>query len=238
MTPVMTKSAMYDCAFVLVDIENISSIEYEQAIEIACCHSNNINVSTYGDAKHKPDVKGGYKNVRHVECTYKGKNSADIALSLQALELGLSEKVPCIIIVSSDSDFSIVATKLRAIGVDVYGVGSAHTKPHYVETLNLYYNVTKQKSTFKSKKMINIFGRRKSLCTQVFSSYQKINRSNTPSWVELELIEKRLRKTEPNFCPSFFGAKSLDTLIRSMERFDICKLNGKLRIKPYPHGLF
>lgn len=54
-----------------------------------------------------------------------GKNAADIALSLDALQLALTGGIERFIIASSDGDFAQVALRLRAFGKTVMGVGEA-----------------------------------------------------------------------------------------------------------------
>ena len=51
------------------------------------------------------------------------KDSADIALSLDALELGLTKQVDEIILATSDRDMSLVAQRLGELGIPVTGIG-------------------------------------------------------------------------------------------------------------------
>ncbi|MBQ6373915.1 MAG: NYN domain-containing protein [Clostridia bacterium] len=54
----------------------------------------------------------------------KGKNSSDIALVIGAMDLLAAGDVDCMIIASSDSDFSSLSVRLRNAGIDVVGMGT------------------------------------------------------------------------------------------------------------------
>lgn len=57
----------------------------------------------------------------------KGKNATDIALVIDAMDLLHSGRFDAFCLVSSDSDFTTLATRIREQGIDVYGVGEQKT---------------------------------------------------------------------------------------------------------------
>jgi len=60
------------------------------------------------------------------------KNAADMKLAIDAMDLLAERKLDGLCIVSSDSDFTVVAVRLRESGVAVYGLGEAKTPAPYV----------------------------------------------------------------------------------------------------------
>ena len=71
-----------------------------------------------------------------------GKNSADIALALDALELMLEEHADTFYLVTSDSDFASLCRKLRTRGGVVFIVGEDKTPPMLQEACNQFFTFT------------------------------------------------------------------------------------------------
>src|SRR5690606_11333247 len=61
-----------------------------------------------------------------------GKNSSDSALIIDAMDILYSEKVDGFCIVSSDSDFTRLATRLREAGMNVIGIGEKKTPKPFI----------------------------------------------------------------------------------------------------------
>ena len=64
---------------------------------------------------------------RHQPAHVKGKNAADIALAVDAMDLSYRERLDGFVLVSSDSDFTRLAQRLREGGFAVYGFGESKT---------------------------------------------------------------------------------------------------------------
>lgn len=127
--PIDLKTGITSKVAVLVDGENVSH-----------AHANEIlkGVETLGD----PPVRRVYGNIgaipewekvtefRFVH-TGSGKNSADIRLVIDAVDLAHSGGVETFVIVTSDGDFSHIAHYLRERGKKVIGLGEAKTSPRF-----------------------------------------------------------------------------------------------------------
>lgn len=70
-------------------------------------------------------------------CT-KGKNAADIALSLEAMDLMHMGQVTGVCLVSSDSDFTPVAIRLRCEDLRGYGFGERQTPAAFVAACSTF----------------------------------------------------------------------------------------------------
>jgi len=79
-----------------------------------------------------------------------GKNSADIALALDALEMMLEDRADTFYLVTSDSDFAGLCRKLRIRGGAVSIVGEEKTPPMLQEACNRFYTFTPVQDTERS----------------------------------------------------------------------------------------
>ena len=67
-----------------------------------------------------------------------GKNSTDSALIIDAMDLLYAGNLEGFVIVSSDSDFTRLATRLRESGMTVYGLGRRETPAAFVEACDRF----------------------------------------------------------------------------------------------------
>lgn len=113
----------------LIDGENISSALAGKIIIEAGKFGELLVKRVYGNAARIRgwDEAPGIKLVH----TGLGKNAADIALALDAAELSFEAKVRTVVLVSSDGDFSHLATFLRERGHMVAGMGEAKAPVNY-----------------------------------------------------------------------------------------------------------
>ena len=105
----------------LVDGENLS-VEHAGFLILTASKHGVLNVKRVYGAVTRLDgwtTAPGYRVV-HVPAR---KDAADIALSLDALELGLTRQVDEIVLATSDRDMTLVALRLAELGVSVTGIG-------------------------------------------------------------------------------------------------------------------
>ncbi len=118
---------------VLIDADN-SSPAWAEAIfhEIASLGEASVR-RIYGDFS-RPGLKGWSDRLaslalvpHHSPMNTVGKNSSDIALVIDAMDLLLSGRFDGFVLVSSDSDFTRLASRIREQGLDVFGIGQKKT---------------------------------------------------------------------------------------------------------------
>ena len=116
-------SPMSERVAVCVDGENIASSHAERIRAIAGTHGSPDTLRVYGNASA---ISGwhdavGYKIVH----SGVGKNATDILMTVDAMELALREGYQTLLIVSSDGDFTLLAMRLRELGISAIGIGEA-----------------------------------------------------------------------------------------------------------------
>ncbi|TWH82896.1 NYN domain-containing protein [Novosphingobium taihuense] len=93
----------------------------------------------------KPWVEFLRRNVieaKQVTAAKSGKNAADVALVVEAMQLALRGRCDALCIVSSDRDFVALTTFLKAEGIDAYGFGKASTGSKYRQSCAKFFEVS------------------------------------------------------------------------------------------------
>jgi NYN domain/OST-HTH/LOTUS domain len=118
---------------VLIDADNTSPKHAEALLEEVAKYGVPTVRRAYGDWTNN-HLNGWMKKVRGLALQpmlqvahTQGKNSTDSALIIDAMDLLYSGNVDAFALVSSDSDFTSLATRLRASGMTVYGLGLRKT---------------------------------------------------------------------------------------------------------------
>lgn len=117
---------------VLIDCDNANPSVLDYAMECAAACGRVVLKRAYGNhttlANRWKEALLPMGFAPHLQFQYAtGKNTADIALALDALEALLDGRVDCFLVVTSDSDFVHLCHKLRERGAAVHVVGEAKT---------------------------------------------------------------------------------------------------------------
>ncbi len=110
----------------LIDADNVSADVIQQAIELVASRHGAIHVRrAYCTAEAAVTHAKLFKSlsIRPIVNLSAGKNSNDIALAVDAIDLAIAERPAVVVIVSSDSDFAPLVIRLREKGCRVEGIG-------------------------------------------------------------------------------------------------------------------
>jgi uncharacterized LabA/DUF88 family protein len=225
---------------VLIDADNVPYSNIKGIIEEIAKYGIPTIKRIYGDWT-KPTVSG-WKNVllenaitpiQQYSYTT-GKNATDSAMIIDAMDLLYSEKVEGFCIVSSDSDFTRLAIRLREAGMKVFGIGERKTpnpfivacdKFTYIEIINApVINITasssevlKETGTKEPKGHMLQIG--KDIITLIAASITDVADEN--GWAFLADVGNLIIKKQPDFDPRNFGFSKLTSLIRTQKQFEI-----------------
>ncbi|MBN2075135.1 MAG: NYN domain-containing protein [Dehalococcoidales bacterium] len=145
-----------------------------------------------------------------------GKNATDSAMIIDAMDLLHTNDVQGFCIVSSDSDYTRLATRIRENGLFVIGVGEKKTPEAFVNACNQFiYSENLSKVTVPRKKR----GAKKTeeqdsidplpLLIQGFEMAAKED-----EWAFLAAIGNSLRQVDPAFDPRTYGHEKLQSLLK------------------------
>jgi uncharacterized LabA/DUF88 family protein len=117
---------MTDRVMLLIDADNVSLDVIEQAVPWVHQHFGGPHVRrAYCTAESAVKHQAAFKRlgIRPMVNLAAGKNSTDIALAVDAIDLAIVERPQVVVIASSDSDFAPLVSRLREKGCRVIGVG-------------------------------------------------------------------------------------------------------------------
>ena len=170
----------------------------------------------------------------------KGKNSGDIALVIDAMDLLHSGRFDGFCLVSSDSDFTRLAARIREEGVDVYGFGEQKTPEsfrqactRFIYTENLTSPAEPDSDAGKTAPAAPAPAKRQpSEAARLIASVIADMDEDGDGWVLAGAIGNRLRNAYPDFDQRTYGYAKLSDLIRATGRFEVeSKGPGGMRIR-------
>lgn len=169
----------------------------------------------------------------------KGKNSTDSALIIDAMDILHGELVDAFCIVSSDSDYTRLATRLRESGHFVMGVGEKKTPDAFVKACERFIyveNLDVQESTAgvesatgtstgtkgRSKRSTSATKAQPAKLSQNSDLMRKLRKAfniakGEEDEVSLSLIGQALRRLDPGFDPRSYGHASLSSLVSALK---------------------
>jgi uncharacterized LabA/DUF88 family protein len=235
---------------VLIDGDNIPSAYIKEMMEEIAKYGNPTIKRIYGDWT-RPHLSR-WKNlllenaitpIQQYGYTV-GKNATDSAMIIDAMDILYSEKVNGFCLVSSDSDFTRLATRLREAGMQVYGIGEKKTPNPFIVACDKFIYIeilknqveeedesttpTAQKKTTAKPVVDKITNKEIHLISATIQDL-----ADDDGWAFLGDIGNLLQKKQPNFDSRNFGFPKLTPLIESINRFEVEKResqNGRYKL--------
>ena len=231
---------------VLIDAENTSARIADGLFdEIAKIGEASVR-RIYGDfsgqrLKSWADILAQHAIIPHQNFAYTaGKNAADIALVIDAMDLLHSGRFDGFCLVSSDSDFTRLAARIREQGTDVYGFGAQKTPEsfrqacrRFIYTENLLPEApAPDRDPPAAAKPLQSPSAAIPLLRKVIAQMD-----DEDGWVGLGGVGQRLANLAPDFDPRTYGHVKLGDLVRKTGAFEVDRPEGRsvrIRLKPAP----
>ncbi len=216
---------------VLIDGDNIPSAYVKEMMEEIAKYGNPTLKRIYGDWT-KPGLNKWKKLLLENAITpiqqyayTTGKNATDSAMIIDAMDILYSGKVNGFCLVSSDSDFTRLATRLREAGMQVIGIGEKKTPNPFIVACDkfVFIEVLKKQSKEKEEnKGANDAGVDKITRKEINLISSSINDlSDEEGWAFLGDVGSLIQKKQPSFDSRNYGFEKLTPLIKSIGRFEI-----------------
>jgi uncharacterized LabA/DUF88 family protein len=222
---------------VLIDADNIPYAYVKEMFEEIAKYGTPTFKRIYADWT-KPTVSG-WKNILLENAitpiqqySYsKGKNASDSALIIDAMDILYTGKVDGFCIVSSDSDFTRLATRLREAGMIVIGIGEKKTLKPFITACDkfIYLEILRsQETVLPQRQQKNQTGRKKEepldkidhdLTKLLGDSISDLADEN--GWAFLGELGNLLLKKKPDFDSRNYGYPKLLPLIKSLGKFEV-----------------
>jgi len=244
---------------VLIDADNAqASLTAELLAEVAK-YGTAIVKRAYGD--WTTSQLKGWKEVLHKHAIHpiqqfaytSGKNSTDSALIIDAMDLLYTGNFDGFCLVSSDSDFTRLATRLREGGLTVIGIGEKSKTPRpfiaacdkfvFTEILRpekaqppvAASDKPKTRSTRQSKSKPAVQKEIHPLQAMFTSAIDAVARES--GWAELSAVGSYIAKNDPSFDPRNYGHSRLSQMVKKLDFLTVqeqrngSKLHSEIRLK-------
>jgi uncharacterized LabA/DUF88 family protein len=224
---------------VLIDADNIPA-KYAEAIlaEIATFGEPALR-RVYGDwssqqLKGWVDAAREYGLVAHQEtANTKGKNASDIGLVIDAMDILHSDRFDGFVLVSSDSDFTALANRIREQGLEVIGIGESKTAEslrnvcnRFVQIENIIEETIPDKGGLKAK---NSKLPAKFAAELIIAAMEKIDQDD--DWYSLSALGTHIMAANSDFDTRTYGYKKLSELVKNLDRFELRKVGQFLSVR-------
>lgn len=155
-----------------------------------------------------------------------GKNATDSAMIIDAMDLLYTDNFDGFCIVSSDSDFTRLAGRLREGGLVVYGFGEKKTPKPFVAACDkfIFTEVLREKADDdgdkKPAKQSDDLKRHKGHLANLFRNAIDAY-SDDDGWAQLGPVGSNIAKQLPEFDPRNYGYTKLKDLVKAMRLYEL-----------------
>lgn len=157
-----------------------------------------------------------------------GKNASDSALIIDAMDLMHTGRFDGFCIVSSDSDFTRLASRLREQGLTVYGFGERKTPSPFVSSCDkfIYTDLLGTQSTETSPKKLDEKALHADKRLSKLLAEAVDDASDEDGWAQLGPVGSHIAKQAPDFDPRVWGYRKLSDLVRALSAYEVEERGG------------
>ncbi|WP_415534246.1 NYN domain-containing protein [Ethanoligenens sp.] len=221
---------------VLIDAENVPYSNVTGMLEEITRYGTPTVKRIYGD--WTTQNMSGWKNVLvpnaimpvQQYCYTSGKNSSDSAMIIDAMDILYAGKIDGFCLVSSDSDFTRLATRLRESGKKVYGFGEKKTPDAFIAACDkfIYLEIiaSAEQDTDSSGTTGDNTPKRREISKVDRQVIQLISNSvsdlaNEDGWAFLGEVGSLILKKKPDFDSRNYGFSKLSLLVESTKKYEL-----------------
>ncbi len=230
---------------VLIDADNAQLSKLKSILDEISAHGHVLIKRAYGDWSIE-QLKNWKKTLNELaiqpiqQFAYTtGKNSTDASMIIDAMDLLYSERIDAFALVSSDSDFTKLASRLRESEKFVFGVGEKKTPvsfrnacDEFIFTENL--DVSEPKKKDPKAKASDDTGNLEEIIPVLTKAWEQFQ--DDDGWASLSAAGNFIKRTAPDFDPRSYGVSKLAELLKKLNKhFELNKQkrNGSNDIVTY-----
>ena len=252
----MSKHEDWDSIAVLIDADNAQPSKLRAILDEISLYGRIVVKKAYGNWKDdrlknweeelnklaiKPEQQFAYTT---------GKNATDISLTIGAMDLLNTKSYDAFVLVSSDSDFTPLAIRLRESGVSVLGIGEKKTPEpfrnacdDFILTENLNRGSEREEAARKEPGVVNV--PKTMECDQDSIEYihDLLKRASdkyqeADGWVNISSAGTYIKRVKPDFDTKTYGYTKLPDLIKAFpSRYQHKTYPGKGTVKIFAYKL-
>lgn len=209
---------------VLIDADNASAAVARELLEEVAKYGTPTVKRAYGDWTTQNLVGWKEHLLKHAihpiqQFAYtKGKNATDSAFIIDAMDLLYAGNVDGFCLVSSDSDFTRLATRLREAGKIVYGLGERKTPEPFIAACDrfIFFEVLKRPDDAARPTQVQDVPELKGLIAHAISETLR-----DTGWSSLAAVGSFINKNNASFDPRNYGFTKLGELMRKQPYVEV-----------------
>lgn len=177
----------------------------------------------------------GHGLVAHQEtANTKGKNASDIGLVIDAMDILHTGRFDGFVLVSSDSDFTALANRIREQGLDVIGIGEGKAPESLRNVCNrfvLIENIIDEPAPAAKASAGAGSGKKdpKLAVPLILNAMDKIEQED--DWYSLGQLGQYITADNPDFDTRTYGRRKLSDLVQGLKRFETRKTGSQLLVR-------
>ena len=224
---------------VLIDADNISAKHASSILKEITTFGEPALRRVYGDWSNE-QLRGWADTVRkhglvaHQEtANTKGKNASDIGLVIDAMDILHTSRFDGFVLVSSDSDFTALANRIREQGLEVIGIGERKTSESLRNVCNRFVfieNIIEEPPALNEPiKTTKSILPAKTAAPLIIAAMEKIEQDD--EWYPLGPIGGRIVAANSDFDTRTYGCKKLSDLVKILSQFETRKDGQHLYVR-------
>lgn len=222
---------------VLIDADNAQYSKVKPILDEIAAHGHIVIKRAYGDWSSEY-LKNWKQSLNELaiqpiqQFAYTtGKNSTDASMIIDAMDLLYSNKFDAFVLVSSDSDFTKLAARLRESEIFVFGVGEKKTPisfrnacDDFIFTENL--NSESISTTTVPQPLPSEVIKASELVPLLKKAWEQYQ--DDDGWANVAAAGSLVKRSKPDFDPRSYGVTKLPEIIQSLSKeFEMKKYKGK-----------
>lgn len=224
----------------LIDADNVSAKYIDPILDELSKYGNVTYKRIYGDWTNRQNsswkeelLTSSITPIQQFSYTT-GKNATDSALIIDAMDILYTNTVDGFCIVSSDSDFTKLASRIRESGLTVIGMGENKTPMAFRKACDIFTRLELLEGESETKETVKEDSGVKNIDPSVLEdSIVKIITENTNNGRETGLAElgNRLLKLYPDFDVRSYGYSLLSKLLEEFPKIRLLKKGNYVSVK-------
>lgn len=224
---------------VLIDADNAQYLKIKTIMDEISAHGHVVIKRAYGDwsSEYLKNWKVSLNElaIQPIQqfAYITGKNSTDASLIIDAMDLLYSDKFDAFAIVSSDSDFTKLASRLRESEILVFGVGEKKTPIAFRNACDDFIFTESLEPDVASAPKVKSVAIKKSenlaveaLVPVLKKAWKKFQ--DDDGWANLSSAGSFVKRSMPDFDPRTYGVSKFPEVIKILHKhFEMTKYKGK-----------
>ena len=213
---------------VLIDADNVVARNAEAILKEITTFGEPALRRVYGDWSD-PRLNGWKEKARSLglvahqqSANTRGKNASDIGLVIDAMDILHAGKFDGFVLVSSDSDFTRLASRIREDGLEVIGIGEAKTPEALRNVCNRFVfieNIVEEAEPVKGTVVPSDAKKSPHEAIElIIRAMDKIDQED--EWYLLGVIGQRITADNPDFDTRTYGKRKLSDLVADLKVFE------------------